>query len=229
MVLEFFISSLELAVNSKTLYVMGCFGAPMTEANKTRYKRNHSYNQKNERQRMISAATPDTFGFDCVNLVKGILWGWSGDKTKTYGGAKYASNGVPDVGADKMITLCSKVSDFSTRPVEVGEFVWLPGHCGVYVGDGFVIESSPAWKNGVQKTKLADRVWVKHGFLPWVEYEEDVKPVMDNVPSDWAKEACDWCVAHGFFAGSDTGDFKWHSTVTRQELAQVIYRAFGRD
>ena len=102
--------ALDIAKNDKTLYVMGCFGAPMTAANKKRYTTNHSYNKAAVRVKMINAASEDTFGFDCVNLIKGILWGWCGDKSKTYGGAKYASNGVPDIGADKMITTCPDAS-----------------------------------------------------------------------------------------------------------------------
>ena len=35
---------------------------------------------------MINAASADTFGFDCVCLIKGLLWGWCGDKSKTYEG-----------------------------------------------------------------------------------------------------------------------------------------------
>ncbi len=93
----------DVAQNCKTLYVMGCFGAPMTAANKKRYTQNHVYNKAADRTRMINAATADTFGFDCVCLIKGILWGWSGDTSKTYGGASYASNGVADVSADGMI------------------------------------------------------------------------------------------------------------------------------
>ena len=83
----------------KTLYVMGCFGAPMNSKNKERYCRNHSYNRQTERTVKIKAATADTFGFDCVCLIKGVLWGWRGDKNAIYGGATYASNGVPDIGA----------------------------------------------------------------------------------------------------------------------------------
>ena len=85
--LEFIEELKNIANKYKTLYVMGCFGAPMTEANKKRYTTNHSYNKQASRVKMINAATSDTFGFDCVNLIKGVLWGWKGDKTKTYGGA----------------------------------------------------------------------------------------------------------------------------------------------
>ena len=60
----------------------------MTAANKKRYTTNHSYNKAAARVKMINAASEDTFGFDCVCLIKGILWGWDGDKNATYGGAK---------------------------------------------------------------------------------------------------------------------------------------------
>ena len=66
---------LDVAQNYKTLYVMGCFGAPMTAANKKRYTQNHSYNKQAARTKMINAASADTFGFDCVCLIKGLLWG----------------------------------------------------------------------------------------------------------------------------------------------------------
>jgi N-acetyl-anhydromuramyl-L-alanine amidase AmpD len=48
----------------------------------------------------------------------------------------------------------------------------MRGHCGVYIGDGKVVESTPIWKNGVQITALSARKWLKHGKLPYVEYEE---------------------------------------------------------
>ena len=35
----------KIATEYKTLYVMGCFGAPMTPKNKERYCTNHSYNK----------------------------------------------------------------------------------------------------------------------------------------------------------------------------------------
>jgi hypothetical protein len=136
----------EVATNYKTLYVMGCFGAPMTDSNKKRYCNNHTYNKDTKRTEMIQAATPDTFGFDCVCLIKGLLWGWNGDQSKVYGGAKYASNNVPDINADAMFRACLEPSsDFSK--IEIGEAVWMKGHIGVYIGDGLSVECTPKWDN----------------------------------------------------------------------------------
>lgn len=182
-----FVKKLEdIAKNYKTLYIMGCFGAPMSNKNKTRYCNNHSYNRKAARTKMIQAASADTFGFDCVCLLKGVLWGWNGDASKVYGGAKYTSNGVPDIGADQMIKVCSELStDFSS--IEVGEAVWMSGHIGVYIGNGLSVECTPRWDNCVQitacnciKPGYNTRTWKKHGKLPYIDY--DVKPSTQSKP-----------------------------------------------
>lgn len=179
-------AALNVAKNYKTLYVMGCFGAPMTAANKTRYinnKASNGYNAKADRKAMIQAASADTFGFDCVCFIKGLLWGWSGDGSKRYGGAGYAVNGVPDIGADTMITKCSGVTtDFSK--IEVGEAVWCKGHIGIYIGGGLAVECTPKWKNCVQvtacncdKSGYNRRNWTKHGKLPYVTYTSQSESV----------------------------------------------------
>lgn len=119
----------------------------------------------------LYGGNPPVWGFDCIGLIKAVLWGWNGDESKVYGGAVYASNGVPDLSADAMIGRCADVStNFSS--IAVGEFLWMKGHCGVYIGNGKVVESSPKWANGVQVTALTARNWLKHGKLPWVEYSD---------------------------------------------------------
>ena len=169
----------KIATSYKTLYVMGCFGAPLKAEYKNRYCTNNAYNKQPARTTMIKAASADTFGFDCVCLIKGVLWGWKGDKNAVYGGAKYESNGVGDIDCNQMFELCSgKTEDFSK--IEVGEAVWMQGHIGVYIGDGLAVECTPAWKNGVQITAVANigkkngynaQRWSKHGKLPYVTYE----------------------------------------------------------
>lgn len=182
----------DVAKNHKTLYVMGCFGAPMNATNKKRYINHHEYNARPTRTNMINRATADTFGFDCVGLLKGVLWGWNGDKLKTYGGAKYAANGVPDISADGMIKVCSGVStDFND--IKIGEAVWTNGHIGVYIGDGLAIECTPSGTNNVQitacnctKTGYRTRKWKKHGMLPYIEYDAS-KPATISETSTTSK------------------------------------------
>lgn len=167
-----------VAKNHKTLYVMGCFGAPMTTKNKARYTTNHAYNRQASRTKKINAASAETFGFDCVGLIKGLLWGWSGSRAKTYGGATYATNGVPDINADTMIKKCKGVSS-SFSGIQPGEVVWTDGHIGIYIGGGLAVESTPSWSDRVQITAVLNigakagyngRRWRKRGKLPYISY-----------------------------------------------------------
>lgn len=243
-----FVSTLELACSSKTLYVSGCFGAPMNSANKKRYSSNNSYNRNSNRQAMILAASSDTFGFDCCNLIKGVIWGWNGNVNHVYGGAVYGSQGLPDIGEDALIMKCPDATDKNWSKIEIGEVVWIPGHIGVYVGDNTVIESSPKWKNGVQKSFLGNvpnhqpgntRVWTKHGHLPYIDYtrKEDA-PVtyeqfcgfMDRylkerseLPTpDWSKE--DWDL---LFENKVVANKEWPlSFATRSDVVAFVARAF---
>lgn len=179
-----FIAGLKKAAESKTLYIKGCFGSPMTAANKRRYTKNNIYNTSADRVKKINAASKDTFGFDCVCLIKGILWGWDGSATKTYGGAQYLSNGIPDVSADGIIKQCAIASgDF--KNIVPGALLWMKGHVGVYIGDGLAIECTPIWKDGVQYSAVGNigkvdgyptRTWSLWGLLPWVDYTEEKLP-----------------------------------------------------
>ena len=175
---------------SKTLYVLGCFGAPMNASNKNRYTNNLDFNKQDARKNKILQASADTFGFDCVCFIKGLLWGWEGNTSHQYGGATYQSNGVPDISANSMIKACKDVStDFSN--IQVGEAVWMDGHIGLFIGDGLAVECTHRWKDGVQITAVHNigqksgyngRAWTKHGKLPYIEYTV-AKPVVPEAPA----------------------------------------------
>lgn len=170
-----------VAENCKTLYVLGCFGAPMTPANKARYEGSYAYNRKPERKKKIDAAAADVFGFDCVCFLKGLLWGFCADKNDIYGGAVYKSNGVPDFGSDGengVMKYCSGVSsDF--RNIQIGEILHKDGHVGIYIGDGLAAECTSSWKDGVQITAVLNIAakagyngtqWSEHGKLRYIDY-----------------------------------------------------------
>lgn len=191
-----FLSQVRKAVNSKTLYVMGGFGAPAGYGNnRTRYMNNNDYNRQPDRQAKISRASDDTFFFDCVGLCKGVLWGWDALAGRVYGGADYGSNGVPDYDAKMMMfSGCTDpTTDFSK--IDPGEFLWLDGHCGIYLGDGLAAESTPIWADGVQITAVANlgskkgynsRTWTYHGHLKYVDYKAS------GYKSKWVKVDGKW-------------------------------------
>lgn len=167
-----------IATEHKTVYAWGMFGTPITKSSVAGKAKQYPYWYTDSKINSIFApiyrSDSLVWGFDCVGLVKAVLWGWSGDKSKAYGGAVYASNGVPDISADAMIGRCSNISsNFSL--IGVGEFLWMKGHCGVYIGNGQVVESAPKWNNGVQITNISARNWLKHGKLPYIIYNDEEK------------------------------------------------------
>lgn len=197
MTVEQFLDKLNLALNSKTLYVNSAFGAPASPSNKERYKRNQSAS----RQAKIDAASYDTFFFDCVCLIKGILWGWDADVNAIYGGADYASNGVPDATIGYISSQCSDYSSQDWNNIVPGEWVHLRSeHCGIYVGNGLAIECTPSWADGVQLTAVGNigsvpgyptRSWTGHGKLPWIDYgtqPEPPKPQRVSEDGWWGQE-----------------------------------------
>lgn len=160
----------------------GSIGAWYTSARVAKIKK---------KMKKLNAQGKVLWGFDCVNLFKGIFWGWTGDTSKSKGGAVYGANGVPDTNANGMFNRClDKSADFSG--IAPGEAVWLSGHFGIYIGGGLCVECTPRWGNDVQITALGNlgsvsgyntRTWKKHGKLPYVDYSGGaVAPV--ETPAD---------------------------------------------
>lgn len=174
----------DIAQRYKTIYMYAAYGFQVTTAtikSKAQQNLNGWYTKANiAKLEAVANQHPPTWGFDCVNLIKGVLWGWWGNPDKEKGGAVYASNGIPDTNADGMIKRCSGVTDDFSE-IEVGEAVWMQGHIGVYIGDCMAVECTPRWDDGVQITAvhnigkvdgLNGRKWTKHGKLPHVDYGE---------------------------------------------------------
>lgn len=191
---EFVSRAVDVAKKRDTVYMWGTFGAPVTEsviAGKTRQYPSWYTSAKQALFRGLIGK--GYFGFDCVGLIKGILWGWVGDSSKSYGGAKYTSNGVPDTNADGMIAKCADATTGGWDKLDPGEVVWTTGHIGIYIGDGLVVECTPKWTNNVQITAVGNigkkagyntRTWKKHGHLPYVEYQAVSNTESVKVESD---------------------------------------------
>lgn len=182
---DFCTKALYIAQHCKSYYLWGTFGAPLTgELIVQKAKQYPAHYPDARRAKMaVCAAQGNYWAFDCIGLIKSILWGWNGDRGRAYGGATYAANGVPDLDANTAIERCSGVST-SFAGIVPGEVVWMRGHIGIYIGGGRVVEATAAWDSGVQVsacgnlgaiTGLHTRTWVKHGKLPWVDYSTTKK------------------------------------------------------
>ena len=199
---EFVKKARDIAKNYKTAYLLGTFGWSCTSMSIARAIESNKTNAARPAwQSRAKKIVGQGYLFDCCGLAKGILWGWSGKLSMNYGGAKYGSNGVPDIGADYLIKRCPNGGSTNFKDMVPGEMVWMTGHMGIYLGDGLVAEATPAWDGGVQISVCTNliaskagytkkRKWTRHGKLPWVDYSkkssvtETVKPVTSPVNKD---------------------------------------------
>ena len=127
------------------------------------------------------------FKFDCVVAIKGILWGFYGNKNKRHGGGIYLSNGVADFTTNGGLDYCTdKSQDF--KNLVAGEYLCMKGtkysHAGIYLGNGKVFECTTGW--GVNKciisdiNEFGDRIyngktnlkWTWHGKLIYIDYTD---------------------------------------------------------
>lgn len=102
---------------------------------------------------------------DCVGLIKGFLWSDGPDSTPKY-------NSAQDVSANSMLKKCKVRGRMNTLPEVPGVLVFMPGHVGIYCGDGRVIEAR-GFHYGVVETKLEERNWENWGKCPWIKYPSE--------------------------------------------------------
>lgn len=157
-----FVEKLKSIRNSNTIYMTGTFGQLVTHdlINQKSKQYPNAYSEL-RKANLRSLVGKNYHAFDCIGLVKAVLWG--------YPNVSYASNGVPDIN-DQMVL--SYLLDLSTNmnKIEVGELLHKKGHVGVYVGNGIVVECTTDWSGNVLFSSINQRKWKRHGKLCWITY-----------------------------------------------------------
>lgn len=123
--------------------------------------------------------------FDCWNMVKALINDPNIDQNYTYDYHAPAVGNMGDWDGWTILQHCSDVSqDFSH--IYAGEFLYMAGHAGVYIGNGLVVECTCDWEGGVLISRVSSsgarsrngvymRAWSYHGKLTeWIDYS--VKP-----------------------------------------------------
>ena len=172
-----FVYRMKNVLNMKTYYVMGGYGARLG-VDYVNYDLQYNVQHRDQIEKKYNTK-PLTMGFDCVCLMKSVLfWGFTGDTSKPFGGAVYDK--TTDFSIAEIEKNSTRSNDFEN--IEIGEFVFIGNnHIGVYIGNGEVIESTPAWKCGVQRTllpwrnstnyeKLPVRAWDFHGKYNKIDF-----------------------------------------------------------
>lgn len=200
----------DIAEEYNTVYMKGVFGSPVTEGLISAKAKQYPKWYTGEKQKFLRTLIgKNYFGFDCVCLVKGIVWGWEGRSDKIYGGAVYRSNGLEDLTVEGMQSICGVTKNFNS--LQKGELLFMPGHVGVYLGGGLACECTPIWENGVQITGVKNvgapagynsRTWVSHGKLPYIAYEES--DILGDIDGDGEVTANDYNMARNAVLGKIT-------------------------
>ena len=159
-------------------YVWGTFGQVLTpelfEAKLAQYPEDIGGHADFIRANWLGGRTAD-----CVGLIKG--YSWYDPETDA---VRYATNGMPDVGANQMFYNAVEKGPISTIPEIPGLLVWMEGHIGIYIGDGYVVEAMGT-RYGVVKTELAGRGWTNWCKNPYINYIEELEPTEETqVPTE---------------------------------------------
>jgi len=168
---EQFVAKLLDVLNYKTKYAKGAFGQNATDSFINQKANQYPVWYTKDRIAKLKALPDDTKLFDCVGLIKGVMWGFPN--------MVYTSNGVKDY-SDQSIYDASYDKSSNFANLQVGELLWIQGHVGVAIGDYKAIECTNAWKGTVQITGIGNfnrsfeglnvRKWTKHAKLPFITY-----------------------------------------------------------
>lgn len=84
--------------------------------------------------------------------------------------------------------------------------------------------------------KVCPAPWVEDETL-WLDFKKRLGEELDmtkeellatagtgDVPSAWAKEAAEWAKENGIFTGDEGGNYGWQTPITREAVAEVLWR-----
>ncbi len=143
---------------------------------KTTYNNKYPYN--------LGYYNGSTISWDCWNLGKSIIWS-KGTIVDNYKKGTFAKpNTSCGLGDWDGLTIIKKAPNCNSNFTKLvaGEWLYMSGHTGYYVGNGNVIECTTAWgANGVTMSKIDSKgnrtrngssggKWLYHGMVPWIDY-----------------------------------------------------------
>ena len=113
--------------------------------------------------------------FDCVGLIKCFMWHDYSEKN-----ASYYNKEVPDKNETGFFNEATEKGTIDTIPEIPGLMVYQPGHIGVYLGNGEVIEATAAFdkkivityfKGNHPDTSYKRATWTHWFKMPYLNYD----------------------------------------------------------
>ena len=156
------------ARDEKWGYVWGTFGQVLTPELFTQKLRDYTQGVGNYFD-FIKTHWVGKKTTDCVGLIKGAYWSATGP---------IIYNGATDVTADGMYDNAHEKGPIATMPDIPGICVGLPGHIGVYIGGGLVVEAHGTEYGVIQTPLHGGTPWTKWCKCPYIDYvtQTVVKP-----------------------------------------------------
>lgn len=174
-----FVNYLYDVLKKKTVYMWGGYGKLVTkDLVRTKARQYPSHYPKGKVKYLNSLVGKDYYSYDCAGLIKSYWMSEYGTKPVKYM-KKYDRNAYGIT-----IGLATKKGDIKTIPEIPGIFLYMKGHCGVYVGNGKVIECTSSKKISGKKygcvctSKLSDRKWTTWTMCKWLDYQVQITYVV---------------------------------------------------
>lgn len=176
-----FVNYMKTVLNKKTVYMWGDYGRKVTmntiNGKASQYPSHYSRDLVNYLKTLIGQ---DYYGYDCCGLIKAYFMSDYGTTSVIYD-AKYDKDAYG-------ITVgnASEKGYINSMPEIPGLLLYMKGHCGVYIGNGEVIECTAS--QSISKTKygkvclskLTDRNWQFYTKSKWLDYVNEEKPAITN-------------------------------------------------
>jgi len=148
----------EFALSEKWFYLWGAYGQKATQSlidsNIKQYPDNEKW------RAYVSQAIGKNRVCDCYGLVKSCLW-WTDDKSNPKYGAAQDKN---TLGA---YNIAKEKGALATMPELPGVILYMPGHVGVYCGNGRFIECAGSGKGVVVGAISGGKVTKGSKFSHW--------------------------------------------------------------
>ena len=182
-----FVSYLKTLLDRNTVYMWGEFGRLVTNNTiDSKRKQYPSHYDDTKVKYLKSLVGKNYYAYDCAGLIKSYFMSDYGNKKVNY----IASYDKDAYGIT--VGTASEKGDISTLPEEEGVLLYMKGHCGVYIGDGKVIECTSNQKiSGIKYGKvcvsnLSARPWKTWTKSKWLSYVKDEPEI---IKEDVIKEA----------------------------------------
>lgn len=156
-----------------SVYMWGEYGRPVSERIISAKAKKYPLRYTEKRQEKLRSLIGKGYvGCDCGGLYKYFLWSDGGRSPLRYRKAT-------DRNAAGMYSAATERGKTSALPEIEGLILYMPNHCGVYVGNGYAVECTlGAFGDGIVKTSVKGRGWTHWLKMPEIDYEEGNTPLI---------------------------------------------------